>query len=503
MYEIHQVRVTPRVRPAACASRPARGGARPTVAGGLRGVPNSPVQPQNRGMAMKVTRQWARRGFGRLAERCGAVGRGVVEAHHSSEAMFAGLATTVALLLSATGLVFFGPPAVDHYARRAANLRRRRLAEVSGRPVPEPYAPLPEVQPVPGVGYRLRRTVRKKRPSLLRRKVEGYSADPATWRDLAWLLLSPLLMLLAILPLFLILCGLFALLLPGLLDGFPANPPWYGSWPDTPGAALAVGGATVALGLWIAEPVLRLHDGISEVLLRPTEKAQLSRRVRELAETRTEAVDAQAAELRRIERDLHDGVQARLIAVGLHLGVIEQLAGTDPEAVKAMAAQAREASEKALAELRALVRGIHPPVLAERGLVDALRAVAVDSPLETEVTADLPGEPPAPVRTAVYFAVCELLANAAKHAEAARVWIDLHTAEPGSPREALRVTVTDDGRGGARFADGGGLRGIERRLATFDGVLALNSPQGGPTLLTLEIPCALSSRRTSTSSEKA
>lgn len=148
------------------------------------------------------------------------------------------------------------------------------------------------------------------------------------------------------------------------------------------------------LGLWAAPPLLRLHDRVSEALLRPTGKAVLALRVQELSETRTEAVDAQAAELRRIERDLHDGVQARLIAVGLNLGAIEQLTESDPAAARMMAAQARESSERALAELRGLVRGIHPPVLAERGLVDAVRAVAVDSPLDAEVTADLAGEVP-------------------------------------------------------------------------------------------------------------
>ncbi|MFK0195672.1 sensor histidine kinase [Kitasatospora sp. NPDC090308] len=226
-------------------------------------------------------------------------------------------------------------------------------------------------------------------------------------------------------------------------------------------------------------------------------RAQLTERVAHLTETRADAVDAQAAELRRIERDLHDGAQARLVTIGLTLGAVEHLMGTDRAAAMELLAEAREASAKALQELRDLVRGIHPPVLAERGLPDAVRELALTAVVPTEVTVSLPGRPEAALETAVYFSVSELLANAAKHARARHAWVDvLYRAG------RLRVVVTDDGHGGARMEADGGLRGIEKRLGTFDGTISLDSPVGGPTTIMMELPCALSSPRISTSSAK-
>ncbi|WP_030886863.1 MULTISPECIES: sensor histidine kinase, partial [unclassified Streptomyces] len=152
---------------------------------------------------------------------------------------------------------------------------------------------------------------------------------------------------------------------------------------------------------------------------------------------------------------------------------------------KELIAQARENSAEALTELRDLVRGIHPPVLAERGLGDAAEALALRSPLPVEVDIELPGRFPEPVESAVYFAVSELLTNAAKHSGAERVWLDIHhTGRDGM----LRVSVTDNGKGGAALDKGSGLTGLERRLSRFDGVLAVNSPPGGPTMITLDVP---------------
>jgi signal transduction histidine kinase len=133
-------------------------------------------------------------------------------------------------------------------------------------------------------------------------------------------------------------------------------------------------------------------------------------------------------------------------------------------------------------------------VLAERGLDGAIRALALTVPIHTSVEIDLPGQLTSPVESAAYFAVSEILTNAAKHSGASRVWIDM-----GYENGMLRITVTDDGRGGATLDGGTGLRGIERRIGTFDGVLALSSPLGGPTIVTLELPCALSSPKTSPS----
>ena len=196
--------------------------------------------------------------------------------------------------------------------------------------------------------------------------------------------------------------------------------------------------------------------------------------------------------LRRIERDLHDGAQARLVALGMSLQAAERLFPASPEAALALVSEAKESSARALTELRDLVRGIYPPVLADRGLADALRALALDTPLPVELDIDLPGAVDLPVASAVYFSVAEALTNVTKHAAARRVRISIsHGAG------MLRVQITDDGAGGADPALGTGLAGVERRLAAFDGILAVSSPPGGPTIVVIEVPCALSSPKTS------
>ena len=247
-----------------------------------------------------------------------------------------------------------------------------------------------------------------------------------------------------------------------------------------------------ALGLWGAPWLLRGYGVLARSMLAPAGQAELALRVRQLSQTRTEALDTGAAEIRRIERDLHDGAQARLVAMGMTLDAAGQIIDTNPVAARALLVEARDASVKALAELRDLVRGIHPPVLADRGLADAIRALALDSPMRIHLASDADGRPPAPVESAAYFAVSELLANVSKHAEARQTWIDIRHTDG-----MLRIGVTDNGHGGADPARGSGLRGIERRLAPFDGVLAVSSPPGGPTAITMEIPCASSSPKTS------
>ena len=198
-------------------------------------------------------------------------------------------------------------------------------------------------------------------------------------------------------------------------------------------------------------------------------------------------MDTSAAELRRIERDLYDGAQARLVAMGMDLGTVDALIEKDPAKARRLLTQARRSSAEALTELRDLVRGIHPPVLAERGLCDAVRALALRLPLASEVDVDMDGRAEAPVESAAYFAVSEVLTNAVRHSGAERLWVDLQHRDG-----MLRITVTDDGEGGARVGAGSGLTGVERRLGTFDGVLAVSSPAGGPTMVTMEISCALS-----------
>ncbi len=247
----------------------------------------------------------------------------------------------------------------------------------------------------------------------------------------------------------------------------------------------AAGLALVLFGLWLIPRTIGVHTGLVR------RNSELSSRVEKLTATRVEAVDTAARELRRVERDLHDGAQARLVALGIALRAAETLIKTNPDAAVALLGEARENSARALAELRDLVRGINPPVLAERGLGDAIQALALDAQVATTVDIDLPGRPPAPVESAAYFAVAEALANAVKHADASSVHISVaHSAG------LLRIEVSDDGLGGADPALGSGLQGVERRLGTFDGVLAVSSPPGGPTIVVIEVPCALSSPKT-------
>ncbi|MFJ8579734.1 sensor histidine kinase [Micromonospora sp. NPDC093277] len=248
--------------------------------------------------------------------------------------------------------------------------------------------------------------------------------------------------------------------------------------------AVPIAVAVTVFGLWYGPLLLRAHARLTRALLTVDRTEELTRRVEQLSGTRAAAVDSSAAELRRIERDLHDGAQARLVAMGMSLSSAERLIGRDPETARALVAEVRQNSSKALQELRDLVRGIHPPVLADRGLPDAVRALALDTPLDVEVDARLAHRLPPPLESAVYFAVNELLANTAKHSGADRVDVAIALDEG-----LLRVRVRDDGRGGADPSRGSGLRGVERRLGAFDGTLRVNSPAGGPTVVELEIPC--------------
>jgi len=397
-------------------------------------------------------------------------------------------ATQVALLSVMAiplGVGLFTTPEAIRWHRRTVN----RARELSGG-IAEPYLREPEYEP--GFFGRIE-------------ECRFLLSEPATRRDLAWGFIDPIIGgVLALQPLLLILYGLDGILMPFIWLAF--HPlgfhDWYTFVPvsslPTALAAVPVGVGILTVGLRYGETILGWHQRWTLRWLEPSPEAEMARRVQKLTESRADAVDSSAAELRRIERDLHDGAQARLVAMGMTLGAIEHLLEKDPEKAKLLLSETRQASAKALSELRDLVRGIHPPVLSDRGLVDAVKALALDSPLNAEVIADVPGRPDLPVESAAYFAVSEVLTNAAKHSGARRVWIDLHH-EDG----VLRVTITDDGRGGASMDAGTGLRGIERRIGTFDGILALSSPVGGPTIVTMELPCVLSSPRTSSSSETA
>ena len=242
------------------------------------------------------------------------------------------------------------------------------------------------------------------------------------------------------------------------------------------------GALLLALGLWLL-PRTVLPDA-RRLLGREPDPA-LAARVQVLTATRAEAVSSAAAELRRIERDLHDGAQGRLVAIGMNLRAAEDVIASSPQEATALIVEARHASAAALEELRSLVRGIYPPVLADRGLGEAIRALAMDLPLPCETRIDLPGERlDPPVESACYFAVAEIVTNAVRHADARSLRIQAVRGDE------LRIEVTDDGVGGADAAAGSGLAGVERRLAAFDGILAVSSPPGGPTIVVMEVPCS-------------
>jgi signal transduction histidine kinase len=369
--------------------------------------------------------------------------------------------------------------------RRLADWHRLWLIEAMGMPIARPYRPTPD-------GNILTRFL-------------AVATDRATYRDLLWVLVDASVgFCLTLLPISMLLSGVFYLAYPLLVA---VTPPDVFRQPFGPWLNLDVAHSFLMWAFaifWFAmfwvttKPLMRAYAWLTHRMLAPTEKSRLANRIAQLTESRAETVDAQAAELRRIERDLHDGAQARLVSLGMSLGMAETLLASDPDAAQELLAEARTATGLALSELRDLVRGIHPPVLADRGLDGAVRALALASPLPVEVSIDLPGRPPAPVESAVYFAVAETLTNSAKHSGATSAWIRITYADG-----RLGVMVGDDGRGGANQDNGGGLHGIERRLAAFDGTMVLASPVGGPTIVTMELPCELSLVKTSPSSGTA
>ncbi len=234
---------------------------------------------------------------------------------------------------------------------------------------------------------------------------------------------------------------------------------------------------------WCVTPGLVRGRAVAERnILGAARVEQLERRVEEVSVSRAETLDHGAAEVRRIERDLHDGAQARIASVGMNVGLAEKLIATDPEGAAALLREARETTVDALEDLRSVVRGIHPPALADRGLAGGIEALALPIPLPVTVTVAAPTLPP-PVESAAYFAVAECLANTVKHADATRAWVRVR-----HDGQVLHLVVGDDGRGGADPA-GSGLAGVAKRLAAFDGTMAVDSPTGGPTVVTMEVPC--------------
>jgi signal transduction histidine kinase len=248
--------------------------------------------------------------------------------------------------------------------------------------------------------------------------------------------------------------------------------------------ALTLAGVALLLAApTLVRPVRALDARAGRALLGPSRADELAYRVEQLTETRAGVVDAADAERRRLERDLHDGTQQRLVSLAMNLGMARARAATAEEAQLAIAA-AHEEAKAALSELRDLIRGLHPAVLEDRGLDAALSGVAARMPIPVRLTVDLPRRPAPVIEAVAYFMVSEGLANIAKHAQAREVAVSVERVA-----DRLHVIVTDDGIGGADPARGTGLAGLARRAASVDGIFEIDSPPGGPTLLTVDLPC--------------
>ncbi len=386
--------------------------------------------------------------------------------------MFVVVVTAGSLIGVGVGL-FMLPPAV--LLVRSLTDRVRASADAwSGVRIPSPYLPEPA-------------------GSTALRRCHHLLGDRANWRDALWLLVdSSVGILLTLTPLLLVLHGIRGLTMPFVVGSDAGE--WLGSWyvvlpvDDQPTAwfAAILGLAHFPLALWSAPHLLKLHARLAATLLAPTEVTRLTNRVQHLAESRDDAVGSQATELRRIERDLHDGAQTHLVAMGMTLDAAMRVLDSHPEAARSLMDEAKNSSAKALQQLRDLVRGIQPPVLVDRGLADAIRTLAIENPLRIETTIDLPGRPSLAVETAAYFSVSEVLNNAMKHSGADSGAINVHY-----DFGRLVMNISDNGRGGANTEGGTGLRGIEKRLAPLDGFITILSPLGGPTMVTIEIPCSL------------
>ncbi|KRF13796.1 histidine kinase [Nocardioides sp. Soil797] len=372
------------------------------------------------------------------------------------------LAVPLTLVVVGLGLAHLAVPATEQLTR----LHRWIAGQLLGEEIPTGYADTTGTNPVTRAAVWLR--------------------DKARWRDFAFLWFS--------------VTGGFVLSM--VVVGLLTTPVVYliGTIVDLSWAwvlLLCLSGPLLMVW-WLVTPALVRARALAERgILGHSRVEQLERRVEEVATSRSQALDHSAAEVRRIERDLHDGAQARIAAVGMNVGLAEKLMSTDPAAAAELLKEARETTVSALEDLRSVVRGIHPPVLADRGLAGAIEALTLAIPMPVTLALALDDDLPAPVESAAYFAVTECLTNIVKHADASRAWVS--GTHHGS---LIRLVVGDDGRGGAD-PTGSGFAGVARRLQAFDGTMTLTSPLRGPTVVTMELPCpqGSSSARTRPSSE--
>lgn len=407
-------------------------------------------------------------GAGRRIRRLpAAVGYLLVGALTGLAALFAVVALAVVAAASLIGIGIPALPEAVKLIRPLLTLERRRAGDRLGTPITPAYRPL---------------------TGDLRDQLATLAADPANRRDLAWLVLHAVLGLpLAALAVALPLSAVQHLALPVLwwagsdaLQG--SNGLEVRSWP-TAAVSVLIGLVYGALALRAPEAATA-QAKVARHLLAPDEHALLADRVAELTATRAAALDAHGAELCRIERDLHDGAQARIAAVIMQLGLSEQLRERDPEAAAGLVRTAQDTASAALAELRDVVRSVYPPVLSDRGLASAVSALAARSPIPCVVELNGITRRPMAVEAAAYFVISEAVTNATKHSGAEHLSVEL-----GGPPELLTVEIRDDGTGGASVTEGGGLAGIRRRAEALDGRMTLSSPAGGPTLVRVELPC--------------
>ncbi|WP_432486693.1 sensor histidine kinase [Kineococcus sp. SYSU DK018] len=311
-------------------------------------------------------------------------------------------------------------------------------------------------------------------------------AAPAVRRDLGWLVLHATAGTLA---------GVAALSAPiGLVQNLALAAAWplfpgtvstlntpVASWGQA-GLTVLIGAGYAAVGALVVPPLARGYLRLNAARLAPP-PAALAQRLAQVTATRAAAVDAHAVELRRIERDLHDGVQNRIVAVAMHLGIAERALARDPATALPVVLAARTAAEEALADLRGVVRSIYPPALADRGLAGSVAGLAAHSPVPCSVREEPLPPVAAAVAAAAHFTVAEALTNTAKHSRATHVRVHLRT-DAGR----LVVEVHDDGAGGADERAGTGLEGIRRRVEALDGTMSLHSPPGGPTTVRVTLP---------------
>ncbi|MFT7841146.1 sensor domain-containing protein [Saccharothrix sp. BKS2] len=359
-------------------------------------------------------------------------------------------------------------------ARGAAAGERALVRAALGVDIPDPHRRLPAT----GLTDRAKTVVK----------------DPATWRDLGyWLLMLPLGVIEFSLVLALWATVAATALLPFYQHWLSATwevlLPWGDVWAiDTFAKAIPVSVLGVLLALVTARLVKGLargHAALAKALLGPSRTSLLSAETERLSASRARGVEAAEAERRRIERDLHDGAQQRLVAVAMGLGRARGKLDTDPESARALIAEAHADAKLAISELRDLARGIYPSVLGDRGLDAALSSLAARCPVPVTVVVDVDPRPPTAVESTAYFTVAEALTNLAKHSGATAAHVGVTRTE-----DSVVVEVVDDGRGGAQARPGGGLAGLADRAATIDGVVVVLSPVGGPTVIRAELPCA-------------